>query len=157
MEREYQDFYDSVFRFGQIPRMLRMNKNAKKIWIACHDSNTGEILEGKLLKAETETWLKMMSQLARITLIIHVCRLASGETESGEIDEISIMKAWTLVDYFKANIRKVYSEARTIRKDNKLQIVIRILKDANNNTATAREIQRATKKAGQCQGGSKNP
>ena len=55
-------------------------------------------------------WSKLTNYFARLALIVHLTRVVCGETESFNVDEISVMAAVVLTDYFKSHARKVYRD-----------------------------------------------
>ncbi len=75
-------------------------------------------------------WAKMKGYAARLSLIVHLIRLHSGETSSKRVDQESVYMAATLVDYFKAHIAKFYGELQQIQA---VALSERIIQWANKN------------------------
>jgi Protein of unknown function (DUF3987) len=78
---------------------------------------------------------------ARLALILHVCRVVSGEATDDAVDEQSVMAASTLVDYFKGHARRVYSRLRSTRADQRAETALQWVR-VHGGACTVRDLQR---------------
>ncbi len=146
-ESDYQDLFDSLFEYGETKRTLCLSPESYDLWIMGCNAMIKETFEGDLLEAEKETWDKLQEQAVKIALILHCCRIVSGENTPGVIDIESMSKAWKLINYFMANIRKAYRElsSKDEDKDN-VKKIISVIKNSPGCKTTVREIQRKNPK-----------
>jgi len=77
----------------------------------------------------------------RLALILHMCRVVTGEANAEAVDERSVMAASTLVNYFKGHARRVYARLRSTRADQRAETAIRWIQ-AHGNVCTGRDLQR---------------
>ena len=103
------------------PVLVSLDESAKKCWIEWYEDHQTEI--GDVEENVRGVWAKAPSQAARLVLICHLIRLAAEETtESGTIDEHSMVCGLALIEYFKSHARRVAgllgesSEDRLVRK-----------------------------------------
>jgi hypothetical protein len=87
-------------------------------------------------------WAKMPGQLARITLIIHLCRHAASETENVLIDDASMANGILLTEYFKNHACKVYNALELTRQDRKIMQFAEWIKKGNKTAIKPRDLQR---------------
>jgi 5S rRNA maturation endonuclease (ribonuclease M5) len=145
VERErYREIYEKVFDFGNSGRVLRFSPKAKLIWEYVYNKLIIERITGDMPAILNETWMKMITHSARITLIFHIIRVVTEGADENEIDETSIYTAWKLVEYFKAHARKIYNKASGDSGNNNFRKVIECLKNKGNKL-TARDIRRSVK------------
>lgn len=85
-------------------------------------------------------WAKMPGQLARIALIIHLCRQAANETDSQEIGEETIIRAAAITQYFKSHTRKVYRRLHENVEDKKVRRTLTWLKKHGRAGVKPRDI-----------------
>jgi hypothetical protein len=78
---------------------------------------------------------------ARLALIVHLCRVVTGEADSEAVDAHSVRAAIALVDYFKAHARRVYQRLRATRADQRAETALRWLQ-AHGGACTVRDLQR---------------
>jgi len=78
---------------------------------------------------------------ARLALIIHVCRVVTGETDSEAVDEQSVTAAIALVNYFKMHAKRVYACLRSTRADQRAETALRWI-HAHGGVCTVRDLQR---------------
>ena len=78
---------------------------------------------------------------ARLALILHLCRVVCGETDSGEVDEVSVRGMVRLMDYFKAHAQRVYARLRHTRADQRAAQACWWIRAAGGS-CTVRELQR---------------
>ncbi|MFC1764033.1 DUF3987 domain-containing protein [Planctomycetota bacterium] len=92
-----------------------------------------EIQDGQLDERMKAHWAKMEGYLARISLILHLVKLHSGETKSDEIEADTVGKAARLLDYFKLHIIRLYLTADVDAQKSKID---RIMNWANRRGKT---------------------
>jgi Protein of unknown function (DUF3987) len=84
---------------------------------------------------------KMKGYAARLAGIMHMARWASGEQcHRDKIDEISVMAAGSLTDYFTAHAEKVYGALELTPADKKVELAMQWIRK-HGGKATAREIR----------------
>jgi Protein of unknown function (DUF3987) len=77
---------------------------------------------------------------ARLALIIHICRVVTGEADTEAVDEHSVTAAIALVEYFKAHTRRVYQRLRDIRADQRSETLRRDLVDLGAGELRERQL-----------------
>jgi hypothetical protein len=85
-------------------------------------------------------WSKLTSYCARLALIVHLTREACGETDSREVDELSVLAAEVLIDYFKSHARKVYRRLKADPLEKTLSAAVDWIKKRPGNEASARDV-----------------
>jgi hypothetical protein len=78
---------------------------------------------------------------ARVTLILHVCRLVCYETDTEDVEEPSVRAMVRLIDYFKAHAHRVYGRLRATRADQRAEQARRWIR-AFGGWCTVRDLQR---------------
>jgi hypothetical protein len=92
---------------------------------------------------------KLEGYLARFTLILHVVAYSFDETKcESAIDEITVVKAYRLLEYFKSHLKKVYIRTgETVQNRNCIKLVELMRKKGKKTDfgyeLTFREIQRS--------------
>ena len=122
------------------PLVLGINQTAKTIWVSFYDDNAKEMagLTGDLAAA----YSKLESYVARIALVIHCVREASGEKVGKAIDETSMKSAVTLVRWFAGEARRVYGMMAESAEAAENRRLLELIKD-NGGSLTPRELMRA--------------
>ena len=85
-------------------------------------------------------WAKLTNYFARLALIVHLARVVCGETDSRNVDEISVLAAVVLTDYFKTHARKVYRELHTDRLEKSLSGAVEWVKKRPGKEASVRDF-----------------
>jgi hypothetical protein len=78
---------------------------------------------------------------ARLALILHLCRVVTGEANAEAVDEQSVTAATALVNYFKVHAKRVYARLRSTRADQRAETALRWLQ-AHGGACTVRDLQR---------------
>jgi hypothetical protein len=79
-------------------------------------------------------WAKQPAHLARFSLVIHLIRFHSGETDSVDVDKESVLMAERLCLYFLAHIDKVWNQTEiTANKKKPEKTVFEKLKNWSDN------------------------
>lgn len=87
-------------------RVVPLDREAKRLWIAFYNSHNEEAagLVGDLLAA----WSKLEETAGRLALIIHETKVASRQAKPEMIDADTMSRALRLVAWFKRETRRVY-------------------------------------------------
>jgi hypothetical protein len=86
-------------------------------------------------------YAKLEGYGARLALILHLCRIVTGEADHEAVDERSVTAATALIDYFKAHMRRVYARLRATRADQRAETAFRWIQ-AHGGVCTVRDLQR---------------
>ncbi|HEX3315492.1 MAG TPA: DUF3987 domain-containing protein [Gemmataceae bacterium] len=92
------------------PRHLRLSQCGKAIWQRRTAEHAAELNNERFPEHLLGAWAKLRAYAVRLTLIVHLLRMACGEVADDEVDGESMERAWKLVDYFKGHVRRVYAE-----------------------------------------------
>lgn len=144
VERLFSDLYDlagAEMPSGDIvPRVARLDSQARALWREWYDTHQDEYRSETLPSSLKGTWAKLPSQLARLTLILHVGHAVdTGQAPSANVSSTTLAEAADMVDYFKEHARAALGELRTPR----LQLEDRLLAGLRDRGAcTARTIHR---------------
>lgn len=84
-------------------------------------------------------WSKMRAYFWRVALVLHMLRLATGETTTQQIDEQSIIRAALVLNYFKSHATMVYPRLRQKMEDRLADRAIRWVR-RHNGEASARDL-----------------
>lgn len=123
------------------PATLYLAQGARELLIDWTNAHFDEMQADLFPYILRGPWGKMPGQMARITLIIHACRLVSGETTSRLVDEISVSSGIALTEYFKDHARKVYNVLDLTHKERKVIQLMNWIEKAQKNEVTPRDIQ----------------
>lgn len=123
------------------PKVLTLSEAAKEWWSEWKSINAREANDPDFPRRLISVWGKMENQLARLSLIIHMLRVVTGEAEDGQVDEISLNRAIQIVKYFKSHARKVYQYIGTTPEDKRIKEVIEWIK-RQGGTVKRRDIQK---------------
>jgi hypothetical protein len=104
------------------PRTLRFTPQAQQRFADFVTQNSREINADDFPDELRGPWAKMDGCVARIALVLHVCRHVCGETQTEDVDGESVEKAILTIRYFQAHARRVYpqllhDEADDLRQD----------------------------------------
>lgn len=90
-------------------RLVRLNADAKRAYVAWHDRHADEAVELSTddLKA---AWSKLRETVARVALVLHEVRLAAGDAvEADYIDAETMDRAIRYVEWQKHELRRCYA------------------------------------------------
>lgn len=121
------------------PRRARLDADALELWAGWYTINDQETRDERLPASLKGTWSKLTSQLARLTLILHIgYALESGQPVSSSISRPTLEAACDLLDYFREHARAVLGELRVPRS----QLEDRVLRGLRERgPSTTRTIQ----------------
>lgn len=127
------------------PQVITLADEAYSLWIDCYNQIQTERDALDFPENLQGVWAKMPSQAARLSLIIHCCRLVTKETSSEKVDHKSMAMAWLLTDYFRSHARRVYQQLREDPEDRKIRQVLEWIKKYAPGGVTTRELIAARK------------
>lgn len=93
-----------------VPRTLRFTREGEERFAAFSNGLYRELKGDGFPDELRGPWAKMEGYGARLSLLLHVCRHACGETDSEDVDETSVEKAIRLIRYFQSHARRVYPQ-----------------------------------------------
>ena len=102
------------------PRVVSLAPEACPVWQAWFDAHVAEAESADLDEMLKSFWPKCVAYTARLSLIIHLLRAASGEHVSDDVDVESLRRGLKLVCYFQSHTRAVYDHLRLPKKGNQV-------------------------------------
>ena len=122
------------------PLIVRLDEGAKAEWIAYYDDHATE--QADMIGDMASAWSKLEEYAARLALVIHYARWASGENvEEFVLDAHSMKAGIALAQWFKREAKRVYAmldETDTDRDQRRLLEWI----EGKGGKVTVREVQR---------------
>lgn len=139
---EYDEIYTKLAALEGDRVTMRLTKDAFEAYVEASNK-----LRARSASKEIESFLdgqdaKLSSYLGRFGLIIHLIRMAAGETESDEVDLESMNRAIRLIMYFRDQIRKLFGGDESSSTNDRAEKVRRWI-EKRGGVASAREIQSA--------------
>jgi putative DNA primase/helicase len=118
-EAQYATLYDKLTSLLMVkdesgqeaPNVVPMSWEAGSLFKKIHDQIGRETLEPGFPLRLQGVWAKMRGYLARISLILALCRSVQDE-QPEQVEEEDVKKAARIIAYFKAHARRVYGELR---------------------------------------------
>ena len=92
------------------PRPLKLTRRARDLFAATVDSLGAEVLEPGFPSRLEGVWSKLRGYLARLSLVLAMCRCATGRVTEERVEHGDVEAAEQLLTYFKAHARRVYTE-----------------------------------------------
>ncbi|MEW6637381.1 MAG: DUF3987 domain-containing protein, partial [Actinomycetota bacterium] len=92
------------------PKPLRLSPEARKLFAQAVDALGAEVLDPGFPRRLEGVWAKLRGYLARISLVLAVCRCCETGSREERIEAEDVEAASRLLDYFKAHARRVYVE-----------------------------------------------
>jgi putative DNA primase/helicase len=132
------------------PKPLKLSHEAKKLFARVADSLSAEMLQPGFPQRLEGVWSKLRGYLARLSLVLAVCRCVEGGVREERVEVGDVEAASKLLGYFKTHARRVYAE---ISVPDPLEILGADLKELLEDNggrmeATATEIYRRLEEAG---------
>lgn len=137
----FNKLLDLDFKEDGEPRTIALDSAARELfinWLGGHYKESESEIFPYVLRGP---WSKMPGQLARVTLIIHLCRYVMGEIENILIDDTSMANGITLIKYFKSHARKVYNALELTSQEKKIIQIHAWIKKTGREEITVRDIQ----------------
>ena len=94
------------------PRPLRLSPEARSLFAEALDFSGAEVLEPGFPARLEGVWSKLRGYLARLSLILAVCRCANAGVREERIEREDVEAAAKLLEYFKVHAKRVYAELR---------------------------------------------
>jgi hypothetical protein len=117
---------------GIEPRVVRMDEEAKSLFVSAADSLAAEMYSAGFPEVLRGPWSKFDMHLARLALIIAVARSVEEQEYMSEVVTGDDMQAaLRLLEYFKATTRKVYGQLFEANSDDVLAAdLVTLLRDS---------------------------
>lgn len=122
------------------PVVMPLSHEAKRIWVEWYNTHCQEQSQPGFNELWEGPWAKMPAQVARMALIIHVCRFETGETNCPEVDEISMAMAAAIGHYFKEHLKRIYQRLQDDPLDRKIRQTVNWIRKHGQGGVTAREL-----------------
>src|SRR5215217_4989764 len=95
------------------PKPLKLTPEALRLFAFCVDSLGAEVLQPGFSARLEGVWSKLRGYLARLSLVLAVCRCVEAGTREERVETGDVEAAVKLLGYFKAHARRVYAELRS--------------------------------------------
>jgi putative DNA primase/helicase len=92
------------------PRPLKLTRRARDLFAETVDSLGAEVLEPGFPSRLEGVWSKLRGYLARLSLVLAVCRCATEKVTEERVEQRDVEAASQLLGYFKAHARRVHAE-----------------------------------------------
>jgi hypothetical protein len=92
------------------PKPLKLTPEALRLFAFCVDSLGAEVLEPGFPRRLEGVWSKLRGYLARLCLILAVCRSVQSTASEERVEREDVADAAKLLDYFKVHARRVFAE-----------------------------------------------
>ncbi len=157
-EERYAALYDALVNltlatdeYGDPnPKPLKLTEEARSLFARTVDAMGAEILQPGFPARLEGVWAKMRGYLARLSLVLAVCRLIESGAREERVEVEDVEAASRLLGYFKAHARRVYSELFAPDPLEILGADLKVLIEKNGGymQATATELYHALEEAG---------
>ena len=149
-EVAFANLYDSLCSLRMIedvatglyhPKVIPMSPEAKRRFKEIHDSIGRESRQAGFPARLRGVWAKMRGYLARISLILALCRCAEGR-EVEQVEEEDVENAAKIITYFQVHARRVYGKLGSVTREDLLAGELRDLLDDHDGVwrGTATEL-----------------
>ncbi len=92
------------------PKPLKLTREARKLFAGNVDALGAEMLQPGFPSRLEGVWSKLRGYLARLSLVLAVCRCVEAGIQEERVEREDIEAASQLLGYFKAHARRVYAE-----------------------------------------------
>jgi len=132
------------------PKPLKLTREARNLFAGVVDNLGTEMIAPGFPRKLEGVWAKMRGYLARLSLILAVCRCLETHSPEERIEAEDVEAATKLLDYFKSHARRVYSELSAPDTLDLLAADLKSLIETNSGhlEATATELYRALEDTG---------
>ena len=149
-EEAFANLYDSLCSLRMVedvatglyhPNVTPMSPVAKRRFKEIHDAIGRESLQLGFPARLRGVWAKMRAYLARISLILALCRCAEGR-EVEQVEEKDVENAAVIIAYFQSHARRVYGKLGSVTREDRLAGELRDLLDDHDGVwrGTATEL-----------------
>jgi hypothetical protein len=108
-------------RASPCPRVVTLTRQGKAAFVAWATSHYADLAAPELPANLRGPWAKLEGYCARLALVLHMARRVCGETQGEEVDDISVLSAAALADYFKSHARVVYAHLHATPEDKRVE------------------------------------
>lgn len=131
------------------PKPLKLSLEAKRLFAGIVDALGAEVLEPGFPSRLEGVWSKMRGYLARLSLVLAVCRCAEGGIREERVEHGDVEAAGKFLGYFKAHAKRIYTETGSPDPLETLGADLKDLIETNGGRleATATELYRALEEA----------
>ena len=131
------------------PRSLKLSTQARELFAEAVDALAAEAVKPGFPSRLEGVWSKLRGYLARLSLVLAVCRCAQAKNWDERVEGEDVRAASALLAYFKAHARRVYAELSSPDPLEVLGADIETLIEANGGSleATATELYRTLEEA----------
>jgi putative DNA primase/helicase len=135
IEEGFARLYDSLCSLRMVedvatglysPNVTPMSPEAKRRFKEIHDAIGRESRQAGFPTRLRGVWAKMRGYLARISLILALCRCAEGG-EAEQVEEEDVENAAKIIAYFQAHTRRVYGKLGSVTREDLLAGELRAL------------------------------
>jgi hypothetical protein len=126
---------------GARPVVMTLTAEGRAAFVRYVNDLYAQLADPELPEYLRGPYAKLEGYAARLALILHVCRLVTGETEAESVEEQSVTAAIVLVHYFQAHAKRVYARLRSTRVDQRADKAIQWIQ-AHGNVCTVQDLQR---------------
>jgi len=132
------------------PKPLKLTAEALMLFALCVDSLCAEVLEPGFPRRLEGVWSKLRGYLARLSLILAVCRSVQSTASEERVEREDVAAAAKLLVYFKVHARRVFAEIGSPDPLEALGSALKALIEDQGGKleATATEIYQALQEAG---------
>jgi putative DNA primase/helicase len=92
------------------PKPLKLTPEALRLFAFCVDSLGAEVLQPGFPRRLEGVWAKLRGYLARLSLILAVCRSVQSTASEERVEREDVAAAAKLIVYFKVHARRVFAE-----------------------------------------------
>jgi len=92
------------------PKPLKLTPEALRLFAFCVDCLGAEVLEPGFPRRLEGVWSKLRGYLARLSLILAVCRSVQSTASQERVEREDVADAAKLLVYFKVHARRVFAE-----------------------------------------------
>ncbi|BBL79462.1 hypothetical protein RxyAA322_13160 [Rubrobacter xylanophilus] len=92
------------------PKPLKLTPEARRLFAQAVDALGAEVLDPGFPRRLEGVWAKLRGYLARLSLVLAVCRCAETGVREERVEAEDVEAAVRLLGYFKAHARRVYAE-----------------------------------------------
>jgi hypothetical protein len=118
---------------------------AKAAWVSWWDAHAAEMRGPELPAVLLAPWGKLKTYAARLALVLHHLWLAETGEDERDLDAATLERAFTLIEYFKGHLRRVYARLRQTAEEKHLLEVLDWVRREMGGRCTVRELMRARK------------
>jgi hypothetical protein len=121
------------------PKVVNFDDEAKMVFVAWIQDHYREMDSELFPEHLRGPWAKMPAYCARLVLVLHMIRFVCGEAKHETLDNVTVLRATVLTEYFKAHAKRVYARLHVTEDDKRVSAGLRWIR-GHGNSATLREF-----------------